>query len=57
MGMLSIRSKEFDTEAEAEAWIEHYYQEYHPAGYGTTLRVQQEGDRFVAVGSRGSSAD
>lgn len=56
--MIHIKKEGFDTRAEAEQWRDKYYQNYHPAGYGTVITISEEADgSFTAKGSRGTSCD
>ena len=49
----------FDTEAEANAFRDRMYEAYHPAGYGTFIRVEYDGfeKQWVAHGTRAESCD
>jgi len=50
--------KTFDTEAQADEFIERYCQNYHPAGYGTWCRkVPQSDGKVLIKTSRGDSCD
>lgn len=51
-------SEKFATEAEAITFRDSYLESYHPLGYGTYLRIEQDKDgRWTVVGSRGDSCD
>lgn len=51
-------SQTFPTEIEALAWVEAYYDRYHPCGYGTALRLAEGPDGTVLVtGYRYASCD
>ena len=51
-------NKTFDNDAEAEKFITEYYEQYHPAGYGTWCKKKPLADGKVEVHvSRGSSCD
>lgn len=49
----------FDTEAEAVAFRDRYYRNYHPAGYGTHITIEQDRTtgKWRAYGSRSHSCD
>ena len=50
--------KTFNTDAEADSFIEAYEREYHPAGYGTRCRKEKLADGKIKVLiSRGDSCD
>lgn len=51
--------EEFDTEEEAVKFRDRYYRSYHPAGYGTRIKITQDETtgKWIASGSRGSTAD
>lgn len=50
--------KTFNTHEEADKFIDAYYADYHPAGYGTWCRKEDLPDGKVLVKvSRGSSCD
>ena len=50
--------KVFEDEKKADAFIEAYCRDYHPAGYGTWCRKETKEDGTVLVKvSRGSSCD
>jgi hypothetical protein len=55
--LVTISKGPFETEAEADAWIEGLYRSYHPAGYGTHAVVEERSDGWWARGSRASSCD
>jgi hypothetical protein len=58
MSIVNIR-EELDTEEQAVARREQILHSYHPAGYGTSLRVYQQpnGGKWVVDGYRYSSCD
>lgn len=54
----------FDSEEDAEAFKERYYQNYHPWGYGTHIDIDapdaaraKDADKWVASGYRSASCD
>lgn len=50
----------FASEEEARAWVERVLRDYHPAGYGTYLKIRPDPDKpgqWLVTGSRGSSCD
>lgn len=57
----------FDTEAEAEAFKERYYRNFHPWGYGTHIKIyspaeqhfndRRDQGKWIAIGSRSASCD
>jgi len=49
----------FATEADAEAFREQQYLAYHPLGYSTHIRIEQDPytKKWVARGSRAESCD
>lgn len=50
--------KTFPTMEQAEEFKEEYYNQYHPAGYGTTLSVtKQDNGTYRVTGYRSSSCD
>lgn len=56
--MINIYKDGFATEAEAEHWRDQYYQNYHPAGYGTVIHINEEADgTWTCRGRRGSTCD
>lgn len=57
MAMVRI-TKTVKTRAEAEARQDWFFRAYHPAGYGTTLKiVENEDGTFTLAGYRYSSCD
>jgi hypothetical protein len=58
MSIVNIREVR-DTQAEAEARREEIMRHYHPAGYGTTLRVAVDAatSKWLVEGYRYSSCD
>ena len=58
MAMVNIR-EERNTEVEALERKEHLLRQWHPAGYGTTLKVRHDDDagKWVVEGYRYSSCD
>lgn len=58
MSIVNIREVR-DTQAEAEARREEIMYNYHPAGYGTTLRVAVDAvtSKWLVEGYRYSSCD
>lgn len=56
--MVYIGQKDFKTESDAMLWREKYYENWHPAGYGTVINISQEEDgTWSCSGHRGSSCD
>ena len=54
--MIPIRET-FPTQQEAEAWAAGYKVNYHPAGYGTTLTIEEIDGRWIVRGYLYSSCD
>jgi hypothetical protein len=55
--MISIHET-FPTRQEAEIWAAGYKSSYHPAGYGTTLTIEEAPDgSWIVRGHRYSSCD
>ena len=53
-----VKSPEFDTQEIAEQKMGEYYRNYHPAGYGTSLRLQKaENGKWSFSGYRYDSCD
>ena len=51
--------REFATRAEAEAFRDALYLDYHPCGYGTTIDIYTTParDKWIASGHRFNSCD
>lgn len=47
----------FDTREGAQAAVEAYYREFHPAGYGTSLTVTKAAGKWHVAGHRFASCD
>lgn len=47
----------FDTREGAQAAVEAYYRDFHPAGYGTHLTMIAAADKWQVVGHRFASCD
>jgi hypothetical protein len=57
-GQMEVKSKEFDFEEQAAEASDRYYRHFHPAGYGTRLKVKQnENGKWIFVGTRWDSCD
>jgi hypothetical protein len=58
-GRVSVKSKEFDDKQAAEDAMEDYYRDYHPAGYGTSLKVvpSETPGKWIFTGYRYDSCD
>jgi hypothetical protein len=58
-GKVKVKSEEFSTPGEAEQAMEHYYGEWSPWGYGTTLTGPHklENGKYIFTGYRYDSAD
>lgn len=53
-----LKTIEANTQEELQIKINHYMTDYHPTGYGTTVRERYEnGNKFYAVISRSGSCD
>jgi hypothetical protein len=50
---------EFDTEQEAIEYREKVYEDYHPMGYGTHIRIEYDltTNKWVAKGTRSHTCD
>jgi len=51
--------EEFNSEEDANAWRDAYYNSWHPLGYGTVIHVKQseKTGKWVADGYRWDSCD
>ena len=55
---VNIKSQEYDTRDQAEDEMYKYYTNYHPAGYGTKLSLEETPEgKFFYTGYRWDSAD
>jgi hypothetical protein len=55
---VNIKSKEFDTEEEADKWADNLYGKYPQGGYGTSLDVKKlPNEKFIVTGYRWDSCE
>ena len=57
MTHIPVKSKPYPTRPEAEHAMNAYLREYHPFGYGTSLRLEKSADGWRYVGRRWDSCD
>lgn len=56
--LVKINGGPFDTEQDAEGYKIYVLGRFHPAGYGTTVKVEQDDEgRWFVKGYRYSSCD
>jgi hypothetical protein len=57
MSHVPVKSKAYPTRVEAEWAMNAYYRDYHPFGYGTSLRLEKDAQGWRFVGGRWDTCD
>jgi hypothetical protein len=57
MSFVPVKSKTYSTRPEAEYHMNQYLRDYHPFGYGTSLRLEKDAQGWRFVGGRWDSCD